>query len=110
MPGFAIENVWITALMISFGTPNIVDAFIWILPNVLSILLRPYLINMVHITVHREQAEVDIISASGLAAALGCGLVGFSCLFESVLWIRIAACTIGWTLMDLGLELQLFFA
>ena len=90
--------------MISYGTPDAVDSFIWIIPAIVSILIRPYLINMIHLTNHREQAEVDLISLFSLLAFSGCLLVALSCSLAG-LYGRMAVCTAGWTLMDWGLEM-----
>ena len=104
-----MENVWITALMIEFGTPDNVDAFIWIIPNIISIIIRPYLIHIVHKTHEREQSELDMIYVFGVLAAGGCALVAISCFINSFV-LRIVSCTLGWTFMDVGLELVDFFA
>lgn len=35
-------------LMITHKTPDEVDSFIWILPIVIAILIRPYIVRFVH--------------------------------------------------------------
>jgi hypothetical protein len=69
----------ITILMISFSTPNIVDAFIWIIPNLLSIFLRPYLIRYIHIRALSGRLkiykELNIATVLLFLAGLGAMLV-----------------------------------
>lgn len=75
MLGYSVENLWITALMISLETPNIIDSFIWITPNIIAILLRPALIAYVHKVVSPRQAELSLVSFFLMGGLLGCGLV-----------------------------------
>lgn len=35
-------------LMITHGNPDMVDSFVWIVPIIIAIILRPYLIRYVH--------------------------------------------------------------
>jgi len=45
---YSVENAVITMMMITFLTPNIIDSLVWIIPNIIAILIRPYLIRYVH--------------------------------------------------------------
>ena len=40
--GFAVETTFITALLVEYAMESIIDSFIWIIPNILIILLKPY--------------------------------------------------------------------
>ena len=75
---YAVENVWITALMIHYATPDVLDAFIWIIPNILTILIKPYLIRHVHRHSSPRSTEYLIVLFGLLVGALGCVGVGLS--------------------------------
>jgi hypothetical protein len=78
-PGYAIENVWITMVMITNKTPNLMDSFVWIVPVVLAIIIRPYIIRYAHhhhLTLFRE---IAVTSLSLIVGAVGCLIVASSC-------------------------------
>lgn len=64
--------------MISYETPNLIDSFIWILPNIIAILIRPTIITYVHSVISPRQAELALISWFIIGGAAGCFLVGVS--------------------------------
>ena len=64
--------------MIAYETPNILDCFIWILPNIIAILIRPTIITYVHKVFSSRQAELALVSHFLFGGALGCCLVGVS--------------------------------
>lgn len=67
--------------MIAYETPNILDIFIWIIPNIIAILIRPKLIKYVHSVFSARQAELALISHFMLGGTLGCILVALSSRF-----------------------------
>ena len=100
--------------MTSFGTPDIVDSFVWVIPCLLAILLRPLIVRYVNVAKITMNREVKAIFVCMVFASVGCFLVGVSTLFvrkSSVnalltqFVIRISICSIGWTLMGAGLEI-----
>lgn len=77
--GYAIENVWVTMLMITQNLPNTIDSFIWILPIIIAIFVRPFLVRYVHGITFRVYREISLVSFFLVLGALGCFLVGHSC-------------------------------
>ena len=99
-------------LMITHGTPDEVDSFVWIVPIVLAVLIRPYIIRYVHQLTYKVYREVSMVSLFLVLGAIGCYIVGVSCTItgKSKVFRKALTCTIGWTLMDIGFELCQFFA
>lgn len=64
--------------MISYDTPNLIDAFVWILPNFLAILARPACVRYIHTVAIPRQAELSLISYLILLGSCGCCLVAVS--------------------------------
>ena len=66
--------------MISFMTPNIVDSLIWIIPNIIAILIRPYLIRYVHKAhkSHRMRSEAFLINFFIILATVGAFMISQS--------------------------------
>lgn len=72
-------------IMISFLTPNIVDALIWTVPNILSIFIRPYLVRYVH-AVHksyRVRNEALMVNFFLLVGAIGALVIAQSTLMNN---------------------------
>lgn len=98
-------------MMITFLTPNIVDSLIWIIPNVISVFVRPYLIRYVHKThrLHRIRSEAILVNVLLVLVAVGSFLIGQSGLMNDSKrgfhGLRILVCSIGWTLTGMSLEL-----
>lgn len=97
--------------MISLHTPDIIDSFIWIIPNILSILLRPYL-TMFALSDSKKarNTELSLIGSMMLVGITGCFLVGASIYLFGGKAMRIIICTLGWTLMDFGFEMVQYFS
>ncbi len=66
-------------LMIIHKTPAWADSFIWILPIVLAVLLRPYLVRFIHGINLKVYREINVTCIALIFGALGCFIVGFSC-------------------------------
>ena len=64
--------------MIHYATPNIIDAFIWIIPNIIAILIRPYCIRLVHRNKENFFIEFEILQTWLLVGSCGCLLVALS--------------------------------
>lgn len=111
-------------IMISFLTPNMIDALIWTVPNVVSILIRPYLVRYVH-TVHksyRVRNQALMVNFFLLVGAIGALVIaqstlmnnskkGFHVSFFVQLFqaLRIFVCSIGWTLTGTSFEMCDYF-
>lgn len=110
--GFAIENIWVTALMIHHQTPDLLDSLIWLLPLLASIAMRPALARYVHECQVARHAELVLIAWGVFGAALGGAIVALSAhlasqkiMPELQLWV----CAFGWTVSGTCFELVLFF-
>jgi hypothetical protein len=66
-------------LMITHGNPNTLDSFVWIVPIIIAIFLRPYLVRYIHSINYKVYREINLISICLVLGALGCYLVGLSC-------------------------------
>lgn len=71
-------------IMISFLTPNIIDSMIWIIPNIISILIRPYLIRYVHKVhkTHRTRSEALLLNFFLFLGAFGALVIAQSTLMN----------------------------
>ena len=77
--GYAIENVWVTMLMIVHKTPDLLDSFIWITPIIIAVLIRPYIIRFIHKIKLKVYREINVIIFFLMLGGIGCFLVGYSC-------------------------------
>lgn len=66
-------------LMITHKTPDVVDSFIWILPIVIAIFIRPYIVRYVHQLRYKVLREINMVSLFLVIGSIGCFLVGESC-------------------------------
>ena len=66
-------------LMITHKTSDEVDSFVWIIPIILGILIRPYIVRYVHQVTHKVYREVSLVSLFMVLGAIGCYIVGLSC-------------------------------
>ena len=64
--------------MIYFGTPDAIDSFIWIIPNILSIFIRPYFIRFIHRRKDKLFAEYSLVFLFLICGLSGCILVSLS--------------------------------
>jgi len=74
-----MENVWITMVMITHKTPDLIDSFIWIVPIILAVLIRPYIIGFIHNIKLKVYREINVIILLLIVGGIGCFLVGHSC-------------------------------
>lgn len=65
--------------MIVHQTPSYIDSFVWIVPVIIAVLIRPYIIRYVHQINFKVYREIHIVSFFLIFAAIGCFIVGFSC-------------------------------
>lgn len=77
--GYAIENVWVTMLMIVHKTPAWLDSFVWISPIILAVLIRPYIVRFIHQINLKVYREINITSIALIIGAMGCFITGLSC-------------------------------
>ena len=66
-------------LMIVHGMTNEVDSFVWIVPIIIAILVRPYIVRYVHQIHYKVYREIAIVSFFLGVGAIGCFMVGHSC-------------------------------
>jgi hypothetical protein len=66
-------------LMIVHRTPNELDSFVWIVPIIIAILIRPYIVRYIHQIHYKVYREISIVSFFLLFGALGCFICGWSC-------------------------------
>lgn len=66
-------------VMITHGNPDTVDSFVWIVPIIIAIILRPYLIRYIHNINYKVYREITLVSVCLVLGAFGCYLVGLSC-------------------------------
>ena len=66
-------------LMITHKTSDEVDSFVWIIPIILGILIRPYIVRYVHQVTYKVYREVSLVSLFMVFGAIGCYIVGLSC-------------------------------
>ena len=65
--------------MITHKTSDEVDSFVWIIPIILGILIRPYIVRYVHQVTFKVYREVSLVSLFMVLGAVGCYIVGLSC-------------------------------
>lgn len=104
---YGIENVWISLLMISFGTTYAMDRFIWLIPLILCVILRPYAFNFIaRSSFCKVYLKSKIIAYLNLLSILGVFFIFASSEINEAYYLkRIIVCTIGWTITGLTLGL-----
>lgn len=122
---FAIENTWVTTLMVSFCCESYFDCFMWTVPIWVSVLIRPYLESYVNKFRLSLGAKLRHITAFYIGAAVGHFIVilsmyptfavdpkqfmvmPFHVITENMQFLRIITGILGWTVMDVSLDFVL---
>ena len=100
--------------MISFGTTYAMDRFIWLIPLVLCLILRPYAYNFIaRSSFCKVYLKAKIIAFLNLLSIIGVAFIIASSEINEAYYViispiqlkRIIVCTIGWTITGLTLGL-----
>lgn len=119
-----VENVWISALMMQYNLSPTADCFIWVIPSILTIILKPIIETYVQSFDVTIMKYIDQIVINLVLAAVGHYIVTLSTVVETTYNIaslpfspsvgigltkilRIVIATIGWIIIDFNLELAL---
>lgn len=103
--------------MVAFGTTYAMDRFIWLIPLIMTLMIRGYVYNFIMKSkICKVYLKSKVIAYLYLFALIGVGLVMYSPYIDNEKNIfkvelrKIIICTLGWTTMDVCLGLALYLA